>query len=324
LNAKEDLKQRGHHPAILLISQEPYLLKEKEEEIRDNLIPPESRDLNLRVLYGWEARITEVIEFLQTMPFLASRRLLVLRELHSFTELKPLTEYLQNPNPASCLLMTSSEMKRTDSRFKSISAYADSSELKKPSGRDMIRWVERRFAESDKSIDHGLAEILLQVTGEDMAILATEIGKVILSSGEREKILDEDLSVSVPGGVEIVFTLLDAIGDGDTSVAMGAMKKLLESDNPPEYLIHMLAWHYRQLLRGRELVDSGLSPVQAAEKMGKRYKSLKDKFARHLGRATETGLVRAMKTLSDCDLELKRGRVPDEILLDRLVLDLLL
>ena len=55
--------------------------------------------------------------------------------------------------------------------------------------------------------------------------------------------------------------------------------------------------------------------------MGKRY-GLKDKFARHLGRATAMDLVRAMQTLFSYDLELKRGQIPKEILLDRLVLDL--
>ena len=84
----------GHEPAILLISQEPYLLKEREDQIRGDLVPPESRDLNFLTLYGWEAGITEVIEFLQTMPFLADRRLLVLREVHAFKDYKPLEEYL--------------------------------------------------------------------------------------------------------------------------------------------------------------------------------------------------------------------------------------
>jgi DNA polymerase-3 subunit delta len=321
---KETGKGRdGHDPAILLISEEPFLLKEREDRILDSLVPPESRDLNLLILYGWEAGPSDVVEFLQTMPFLSDCRLLILREVHTLKDHKPVLEYLANPNPSSCLLMTSSEMKKKDSRFKAISALANSSELRKPSGRAMVKWVENRFAESGKSIESGLAEILVQIAGSDMTILASEIMKVVLSSGENSKITQEDLAVSVPGGVEAVFSLLDAVGDGDRSKAVSSLKKLIENDNPPEYLIHMLAWHYRQLLRGVDLVDSGLKPSQAAEKMGKRY-GLKDKFARHLGRATGKDLARAMKALSSYDLELKRGRIPSDILLDRLVLDLLL
>jgi DNA polymerase-3 subunit delta len=312
----------GHDQAVLVISQEPFLLMQEEERFRERLIPPEARDLNLRILYGWEAGVVEIVEFLQTLPFLAERRLLVLREVQTLKDHEQLTAYLKDPNPSSCLLMTSSELKRTDSRFKAISSLARSSELKKPTGAGMAKWVANRFARAGKSIDLGLAEVLVQIVGGDLSILATEIDKVVLSSGEREQIVREDLSVSVPGGVEGIFNFLDALGDGDCPTAVAAGKKLLEDGNPPEYLVHMLAWHYRQLIRGRELVDSGLSPGKAAEKMGKRYPAFRDKFARQIGRATEDGLIRAMGTLSACDLELKRGRIPAGILLDRLVLDL--
>jgi DNA polymerase-3 subunit delta len=323
LTVKTGTGPAAHDPAILLISEEPYLLREREDQIRNRLIPPESRDLNFLVLYGWEAEAVKVVEFLQTVPFLADCRLLVLREIHAMRDYKTVMEYLRDPNPSSCLLMTSSELKKKDSRFKALSALADSSELKKPSGRAMIKWVENLFAGSGKSIEPGLADILIQATGNDMTILSSEINKIIVASGEGQRITSEDLDVSVPGGVEAVFGLLDAVGDGNGTRAVAALKNLLENDNPPEYLIHMMAWHYRQLLRGSDLVESGLKPSQAAEKLGKKY-GLKEKFARHLGRTTGKELVRAMKTLSNYDLELKRGRIPADVLLDRLVLDLVL
>ena len=322
MNLKKDNRNMELESAILVVSEESYLLKDYEEKIRDSLIPPESRDLNYLAFYGWEAGSAEVIEFLQTLPFLADRRLLVLREVHTFKDHKPLMDYLADPNPSSCLLMTSSELKRKDSKFRAISSFAKAMELKKPSGRAMLKWVQDRFSDSDKFIDSGLAEILVQVAGTDMTLLATEIEKVVISSGETREITQEDLAVSVPGGVQVVFSLLDAIGEGDRFKAMSALKNLLDNDNPPEYLIHMMAWHYRQLLRGMELVNSGLQPVQAAEKMGKKY-GFKEKFARQLGRAAEKDPARTIRTLASYDLELKRGGLPREILLDRLVLDLL-
>jgi len=85
----------------------------------------------------------------------------------------------------------------------------------------------------------------------------------------------------------------------------------------------MMAWHYRQLLKGRELVRSGLSPTEAAVKMGKKYSGIKEKFARQVGRASENSIIRALEALSACDRELKRGQIPSSTLLDRLVLDLL-
>lgn len=309
--------------ATLMISPEPFLLVEAEKDLRDRLIPSEEQALNYMMLYGWEAGLGEILEFLQTLPFLGNRRLLVIREIQKFEEWKHLVEYLKDPNPTSSLLMTSSELKRSKAQFKTLSSYAKVSELRRPYGKSLVKWVGDRFRKSGKSIDPQLSEILVQIAGEDLGILATEIDKVVLSSGDADGITQEDLSVSVPGGVEIVFNLLDALGDHDGSKAMSSLRTLLMSDSPPEYLVHMMAWHYRQLLRGKELVRSGLSTTQAAVKMGKKYSGLKEKFARQVGRATENDLVRALEALAEYDRELKRGRIPPGILLDRLVLELL-
>jgi len=315
--------KRTDRSAILMISSEPFLLIEAERDLRDRVIPPGERDLNFMTLYGWDAGLPEILEFLQTLPFLGNRRLLVIREIHKFEKWKDLMHYLKDPNPSSILLMTSSELKRSSTQFKTLSSHADASELRRPYGRDMVKWVSDRFGRSGKTIEPQLSDILIQIAGEDLGILATEIDKVVLSSGDRERITQEDLSVSVPGGVEVIFNLLDALGDQNGSAAMSSLKALLMGDSPPEYLIHMMAWHYRQLLRGRELVRSGLSPGDAAVKMGKKYPALKEKFARQVGRATEKNLVRALEALADSDRELKRGRLPTGTLLDRLVLELL-
>ena len=119
------------------------------------------------------------------------------------------------------------------------------------------------------------------------------------------------------------FSTFFALGERNSPRAISTLKALLMSDSPPEYLVHMMAWHYRQLLKGRELVDDGLSPDQAAVEMGKRYPDLKEKFARQVLNTSEADLLRAFDALAQCDRELKRGRIPSGTLLDRLVLELL-
>jgi len=306
-----------------MISPEPLLLVEAEKDLRGRLIPKEEQDFNFLMLYGWEAKLGDILGFLQTLPFLGNRRLLVIREIQKFDGWKHLMDYLKDPNPSSLLLMTSSELKRSNAPFKALSPHSQVTELRRPYGKALVKWVSERFRKSGKSIDPRLCEILIQIVGEDLGIIATEIDKVVLSSGEGVEISQEDLSVSVPGGVEVVFNLLDALGDHNSTKAMSSLRTLLVNDSPPEYLVHMMAWHYRQLLRGRELVQSGLSPTQAAVKMGKKYSGLKEKFARQVGRATENDIVRALEALAHCDRNLKSGQIPSGVLLDRLVLELL-
>lgn len=313
----------GKGPAALLISSEPFLLHQEESRIVDQFIPPEYRDLNLRITFGWETDLGTVVEFLQTLPFLGEHRLLVLREVQKLEGYKELVSYLEDPNPASMLLMTSSELKKSDAGYRALSAHCESTELKRPYGRALTGWVGARFREQGKKIDPSLCELLVQISGDNLGLLATEIEKIVLSSGERAEVSREDLDVSVPGGVEVIFNFLDALGDGNLSKALSSLKSLFENDNRAEYIVHMMAWHYRQLMRGRDLVNSGLSPADAAVKMGKRFPGIKEKFTRHMRRVSDDDLVRALEVLAAGDLQLKRGSMPEVTVLDRMVLQLL-
>lgn len=310
-------------PAYLFISSEPLLLSEAVDDLRDRVVPAEGRELNYLVLYGWDAEIGTVMEFLQTLPFLGNRRMLVIKEIHKFPDWKKLLDYLEDPNPRSCLVMTSSELRRGDSAFRSISRHSSVSELKKPYAKALPGWVVKRFSASGKTIDHDLAHMLVMIAGSDLSSLSTEVEKVVLHAGERDVIEKADLNATLPGGIETVFSLLDAIGDGDGPHAMVCLKRLMESGAPPEQLIHMLARHYRQLMRGDALLKSGMKPGDAARKLGIRYPNLQKKFTRHLGRVESRDVESDMEKLSLADRLLKTSPVSQDVIMEMLVLDLL-
>ncbi|TNF46203.1 DNA polymerase III subunit delta [bacterium] len=310
-------------PVYLLISSEQLLLDEAVDDLRDQAIPPESRDLNYLALYGWDAEIGTVLEFLQTIPFLADRRMLVIREIQKLSDWKKLLDYLKDPNPGSCLVMTSSELRRKDPAFKSLSRHSSVSELKRPYDKALIGWVVRRFRGSGKLIDHELANLLVMIAGSSLSTLSTEVEKVVLHAGERDVIEKADLDASLPGGVETVFSLLDAIGDGDGPHAMICLKRLMESGVPPEQLVYMMARHYRQLLRGDAFVKTGMTPGDAAAKLGIRYPNLQKKFVRQLERAKDRDTESDLEKLSATDRLLKTSPIPATVVMDRLLLDLL-
>ncbi len=313
----------GSEAAFLILSPEPLLLSESEKEMMDRIVPEEARDLNTLAVYGWEADVRSVLEFLQTMPFLSDRRMLVLREVHAFEQWRDLIDYLKDPNPGSFLLMTSSELKKTDAQYKSLSKHARVKELRRLYGNSLVRWVVDRFRKLEKGIDRDLARLLVETTGSSLTALAAEVEKVSLHAGEREDIEKEDLGVSIPGGIENIFNLLDALGDGDLQTAMICLRRLLESGSRPEHLIPMIARHYRQMIRGRSLISKGMTPGKAAAQLGIRYPNFQQKFARHLRRAERRDLESDLHRLSVSDRLIKTGRVPADIVLDRLLVELL-
>ena len=315
------LKAKG--VSRLLISAELLLINEAVEELMELLIPREARDLNYLSVYGWDAEIGSVLEFLQTLPFLSDRRLLVIHEIQEFSDWKKLLDYLKDPNPSSFLLLTSSEMDKKSAVYRSFSRLVEVPKLSRPYGKSLTGWVVKRFRAAGKGISPELAGVLIEISGTVLSSLAMEVEKVSLHAGNRDTITRDDLNASLPGGVETVFSFLDALGEGKKSQAIVCLKRLLESGAPPEFLVHMTAAHYRKLIKGKELVGTGLQPIQAAVKVGIQYPNLQEKFARQLRRARERDLESDLKSLSVCDRHIKTGSLPNEVILDKLLLDLL-
>lgn len=313
----------GKAPAYLLLSPEPLFLREAEKELLDAVMSSQGREMNYLAVYGWEADATDALEFLQTMPFLSDRKLLVIREFHTFGDWKELLGYLEDPNPFSCLLLTSSEVKRNDSSCKVISRHAPVIERRRPYGAGLARWVVNRFAFLGMEADEDIARTMIDIAGTGLMELTSEIEKVSLYAGDRKVIQQSDLKATVPGGVENIFSLLDSVGERDSSRSLHLLRVLTDSGIRPEFILHMIARHYRQLLRGKVMVSGGMTPQAAAKKLGIRFAGLQKKFTKQLGMVQRSELERGIRELSRCDLKLKTGRIPEDILLDDLLVQLL-
>ena len=79
-----------------------------------------------------------------------------------------------------------------------------------------------------------------------MTILASEIDKVVICSGDHEGISGEDLAVSVPGGVEVVFSLLDAVGDINPRLASDIRDELAVPEQRRDTLGYQAVIIYQQ------------------------------------------------------------------------------
>ncbi len=313
----------GKAPAYLLLSPEPLFLREGERELLDSVMSSEGREMNYLALYGWEAGVAAVVEFLQTMPFLSDRKFLVVREFQTFSEWKELLEYLKDPNPLSCLLLTSSEIKRNDPACRVLSPHVSVIERRRPYGAGLVRWVINRFASLGMEADENTAGTLIEVAGSGLLELSSEIEKISLYAGDRKVVQQSDLEATVPGGVENIFSLLDSIGERNRSKSLYLIRALADSGTRPEFILHMIARHYRQLLRGKVMVSGGMTSQEAAKKLGIRFAGLQKKFGKQLGIVQRNDLERGIRKLSDCDLKLKTASIPEDILLDDLLVELL-
>jgi len=99
------LKHKGRDepfPVYVLRGTDPFLLEKGRAAVRDRTIGDADPGLAVAEFDGPEAQAAEVLDALRTLPFLAERRLVILREADDFLN-KTTRPLLHTPDPKGTL-----------------------------------------------------------------------------------------------------------------------------------------------------------------------------------------------------------------------------
>lgn len=186
-------------------------------------------------------------------------------------------------------------------------------------------------ARHDTKLTKGAADALVELLGEEIGMIDTEVAKLALYL-EPGGTIDEPLVREVVAGWQgkTVWEINEAIAAGDASEALRQLDKLMSGGQPPIALLPQIAWSLRRL-------GMATAVVEHWERMGRKFR-LEDALATAGFRSKETqeakahllgiGRERARQLLPwllDADLRLKGthsadGR--DRFLLEQLVVKL--
>ena len=92
-------------PLYLLKGEESFIMDELARRIADRHVSEEMRSFNLTVEHGDEMDMASFVAAARSYPFLADRRVLVIRELERLRGgWKPLLDYCREPNESSIVV----------------------------------------------------------------------------------------------------------------------------------------------------------------------------------------------------------------------------
>jgi DNA polymerase-3 subunit delta len=294
--------------------------------LRTLLVPEAARDFNLEVLYGDEPIEPEqIINKASSMPFLAQRRLIILRRTEAFNadQLERFLPYLDKPSSSTCLIFVSSRTNfntKFYKKFRSEGAAVLFDELK---GNQIVPWIKRTASEDfGVTLDGEACAYLHAVVGNRPRELYSEIEKLQLRHGKNVT-LEQVKDAVTHSRVYTVFELMDAVSTKDCASSLRILKRYLEEEDPrdaPLGLISMLnrqvrlLWQAKAVLLKRGGVQevqkkTGLSPFPAR------------KLVEQAPSWTEKELKNALERLRRSDDRLKSGSSP-RVILESLILSL--
>jgi len=316
------------------------------------LLPPSDSDDYLGVsVFEGAADVQAVIEACNTLPFLSSKRWVLLRNfiaantrrarkgMESDEDDRPsegqdemadkkrpvtvLRDYLPSMPETTVLIVEESGKAPAGSvLYKYAKAHGEERELRPLQGPDLAKWIRHQF-ELRQTPVHPLAiQLLMTYVGADLLQMGNEIDKLSAYAGGQQ-VQQQDVAEMVASAEETkVWDMIDAAAMGRTQQALSQLRRLLaDSANPPLRTLGAITNRFRTMLLMKELADQRLSDMAIAQRLGLPDWSVRN--TRGLVRQfTLDQLKQVYERLLDTDVTLKRSPLDDRLTLELLVLDI--
>lgn len=267
----QQIKTGSLHGAYLFDGPEENIKAASLAAVRKALLPEGMEELNESVM---DAPATDaLIAACETLPFLADKRLVVVREHPALMRSEAderLLSYLESVSP-SCVLVFLARGK-ADARkklYKAIAKHGQVVTFAPLTESELNTWVIRRFASLDKQCAAAAASLLTFTVGTDTALLTGEIEKLASLCADRSGITDDDVRALATRSIECtVFEMVDAVVAGQEGRAFGLMRDMLTAGEERLGILAMLLRQYRLLQHTKIMQYEKKTAAQIAEGLG--------------------------------------------------------
>jgi DNA polymerase-3 subunit delta len=167
------------------------------------------------------------------------------------------------------------------------------------------RWIEALASERGSRLGAGVADLVAQFVGPELAPVADAVERLCLYAGPREVTEDDVSECLVRIRAATVWQLVDAVGQRDLPGALNALDEVFEPNEGPR-LVGLLAWSTRQLLRF-EAASSRGAPAEEAARLAGAPPFKARQFREQVKRTTRADLETWLERLAQVDLALKGG-----------------
>jgi DNA polymerase-3 subunit delta len=310
-------KSQGIPPGVVIYGDEEHLKDTALTQSLDALLPPSvERALALSTYEGGRsaeqggATIATVLEDLATLPFLAERRVVLVRDADAFitAHRERLEKYLSTPSRTGVLILICRSFAKTTRLHKTaVAAGGQVRECSRLFGRALLDYAVGAARGQGKQLEPDAAARLVDLVGQDTGMLSGEVEKLCLYVGDRPAITERDVSDLVgQTREEKIFAVADAAAAGRLPDALRLWDQVLETDPEAAYrAVGGLAFVARRWLAAQRLSADGESAYDIAPKvmMWGRQRELQTILQRMPARRGR----RVLAAIADLDSQAKSG-----------------
>lgn len=198
-------------------------------------------DMAVERIDGEEATYDRMREALESLPFLAAAKLVILRNPAAQKQFAEQAAGLLGNLPESTgVIIIEPKLDKRSSYYKYLHAATDFREFKELDENGLARWLAGEVRQAGGSISPADARYLVSRVGTNQRLLANEVAKLLdYDTIVTRQTIDELVEATPQSSI---FDLLDAAFSGNLGRAMALYDEQRRLGLEPQQLVAMIAW----------------------------------------------------------------------------------
>jgi len=326
----------------ILSGEDDFSLNQSLEEIKKGIGDRDMLSANTTVLEGQQVTPEQLRPICETMPFLAEKRLVIIKGLLGRFESKPraggrkktaskanrqnecksLAACIGEVPDSTIVILVDGKVGGGNPLRKALSSKATVKTFPWMRNPELREWIRRRVKKEGGSISSPAVDLLVSHVGSNLWTMSSEIEKLILFTSGR-RIEGEDVGRVVSYAREVnVFAMVDAILEFKARVAEQALHQLLQRGAAPAYLLVMLARQVRMIVLAKEMRGQRTPETEIQRRLGLTSDYALRKTLEQANSHPMERLKKLYHKLLETDLSIKTGKYDGELALSMLIAEL--
>lgn len=312
----------------VIFGENAFLVSTECGKLLDTLLDAEQRSMALYEPKADTADIADVLDELRTLPFLAPKRVVLIKGAEPFIKANApvLENYLDDPSPSGVLILTVTSWDKRLRLHKKLRQTGGLIELAKMKSHQMPAYVAG-YAHRTYGIrlDTQCSRLLVELVGDDPGRLCREMDKLAVFIAPKKTVTFADIEQLIgKNRMFDAFGVIDSINAGQIAPAMDRLRNMFAADKSAEYsVVGAFGWHFRRLFRAKAYIEKGASPQQAAKNAGV-FGYFQRDFIRQVTQMSLPQLGKILTELGKIDFGLKTGQTTAPIAMERLITNIFL
>jgi DNA polymerase-3 subunit delta len=309
-------------PLYFFFGEEPYLIGQAVQYLKVCALTGGAPDFNFTQFYSSDANVTQVKDEVETLPMMAARRVVLLKEVQDLSdkEWEELESLFTTPVDSTVFILVGGKIDKRKKFFRILSEQAQAVEFKKPFESQVPGWIRHLCKAHELSISDEAIQLLHRLVGSQLIEIEAEIKKLVNFLGDRKAIELEDVAQAVSKKrEENVFDLTASIGDGDRVGALVQLVELLDQGQNEIGIVSLIARHLRILMVVKQGIEQGVTGQKLSQLAQVPSYYLQD-YIHQSKKWTIRKLEQCLLILAETDKALKSSPLSAHIWLENMIL----